>query len=78
MSSSAKTLRLCMCPARANVTADALSRIHEGSTFAAMTRAHIIRDKIEPESSGKKKEMVDKAHKFGHFGEQAIFQKNLE
>lgn len=58
-----------------NVVADGLSRMFETTSFNALTRAHVIRDKTEPTTEAAKKAAIEKAHSFGHFGEQAIFQK---
>lgn len=63
-------------PGIKNTMADALSRTEEIS-LAALSAEHLLRDKIDPKDETARSELVKKAHRFGHFGEDAIFKKIL-
>lgn len=40
-----------------------------------MTMDHFLRDKKQPESEERKRELIEQAHSFGHFGSQEVFRK---
>lgn len=63
-------------PGIKNTMSDALSRTEEVS-LATLSIAHLLRDKTEPETYDAKADMIHKAHRFGHFGQDAIFKKIL-
>lgn len=58
-----------------NTLADAISRKNEPLTLGMLTRDHLVRDKKQPPSAGERRSLIDRAHKFGHFGGQALFMK---
>ncbi len=58
-----------------NILADALSRKDEALSLQALTVKHLIRGKKEPEKEGDRRSIIDRAHQFGHFGEQEVFKK---
>ena len=61
-------------PGANNVMADATSRMNEPVTLVTLTIEHLIRDKRQPEE-GERRSLIQRAHEFGHFGQQEVFLK---
>ena len=62
-------------PGNANAMADPLSRFDEPMSLATFSVQHLVRDKVEPAGERERRTLVERAHNFGHFGEQAVFKK---
>ena len=62
-------------PGIKNDLADTLSRLNEAISFNSLTVAQVIRGKSAPTAEGERTRLIQRAHLFGHFGEQEIFTK---
>lgn len=55
--------------------ADVLSRTFSSTTLSNITVAQLIRDKTAPETIEERMRLINRAHRFGHFGEIEVFKK---
>lgn len=58
-----------------NIIADALSRKSEALSLQALTVQQLYRNKKAPPTEEGRRSEVERAHNFGHFGEQEVFKK---
>lgn len=61
-----------------NNMADALSRMNEPKSFSNMVLETFLRDKKNPGNAAACIDMIERAHRFGHFGEKSVFKRIWE